>query len=70
VVAAGEFGAGFGIAGADCVACAQPGATNKRVAQDLRVVPNTVGKWRRRFVESRLEGLVDEDRPDGRLDHS
>ena len=45
------------------LACAEPGATNKQVAQDLRVAANTVGKWRRRFVESRLDGLVDEDRP-------
>ncbi len=43
--------------------CARPGATNKQVAQDLRVAVNTVGKWRRRFVESRLDGLLDEDRP-------
>jgi transposase/transposase-like protein len=45
------------------LACAQPGATNSGVARDLRISPNTVGKWRRRFVESRLDGLVDEDRP-------
>src|SRR5439155_10806362 len=45
------------------LACAEPGATNNQVAQDLRVAANTVGKWRRRFVESRLDGLLDEDRP-------
>jgi transposase len=45
------------------LACAEPGATNKDVAARLRVVPNTVGKWRRRFVESGLDGLMDEDRP-------
>jgi len=36
---------------------------NKYVARQLGVVPNTVNKWRRRFVASRLEGLVDEPRP-------
>jgi transposase len=45
------------------LACAEPGATNKQVAEELRVVANTVSKWRRRFVERRLDGLADEDRP-------
>lgn len=42
--------------------CAQ-GATNTRVAQRLRVTVQTVGKWRQRFIEQRLDGLVDAPRP-------
>jgi transposase len=39
------------------------GRTNQEVAADLKVWPQTVGKWRRRFVDKRLDGLVDEPRP-------
>ena len=39
------------------------GADNKTVADRLRVTPTTVGKWRSRFVERRLDGLSDEPRP-------
>jgi transposase len=44
------------------LACAQ-GQTNQAVARQERVTPQTVGKWRQRFVERRLDGLVDEPRP-------
>ena len=44
------------------LACAD-GATNKEVAERLGIWPQTVGKWRGRFVAKRLEGLSDEDRP-------
>jgi transposase len=43
------------------LACAE-GASNAEVAEALGVSRPTVGKWRSRFVESRLEGLVDEPR--------
>jgi transposase len=41
--------------------CAE-GLQNKEVAADLGFDENTVGKWRRRFAEHRLEGLRDEPR--------
>jgi transposase len=46
------------------LACAG-GKDNQSVAEELGVTPHTVGKWRRRFVENRLEGLHDEPRPGG-----
>src|SRR5690242_18562457 len=39
------------------------GKSNKEVAAEAGVWPQTVCKWRQRFVESRLDGLVDEPRP-------
>jgi transposase len=44
------------------LACAG-GQTNRGVAERERVTEQTVGKWRRRFIERRLDGLVDEPRP-------
>ena len=39
------------------------GLTNKAVAIELGVHEHTVGKWRRRFLKERIEGLSDEPRP-------
>lgn len=39
------------------------GADNKSVAAEMGCSAATVGKWRARFLESRLQGLADEDRP-------
>ncbi len=44
------------------LACAD-GLDNKLVAKRLRMTPQTVGRWRRRFVTDRLDGLYDEPRP-------
>jgi transposase len=44
------------------LACAE-GLENTQVAARLRICAATVGTWRRRFVERRLEGLADEPRP-------
>lgn len=44
------------------LACAE-GLDNKQVAARERVSQATVGKWRRRFVEFRLDGLSDDPRP-------
>jgi transposase len=43
----------------DCAA----GLSNQPAAARERVTAQTVGKWRRRFVERGLDGLLDEPRP-------
>ncbi len=42
--------------------CAE-GLTNTEVARQVQVRSQTVGKWRQRFVDRRLDGLLDEPRP-------
>ncbi len=44
------------------LACAT-GATNTEVADQMRVTRQTVGRWRVRFCNKRLDGLLDEPRP-------
>ncbi len=44
------------------VLCAK-GESNSDVAAQLRVTKQTVGKWRSRFLEKRIDGLLDEPRP-------
>src|SRR3954447_6332669 len=39
------------------------GVQSKVVAAELGVHEHTVGKWRRRFLSDRVEGLLDEVRP-------
>ena len=43
------------------LACAD-GESNTLVARQHRTTNQTVGKWRTRFIESRLDGLYDEPR--------
>ena len=48
------------------LACAEPGASNSRVAEALgvsRPTVATVATWRRRFAERGPDGLLDEPRP-------
>lgn len=39
------------------------GTRSKIVASESGVHEHTVGKWCRRFLKDRIEGLLDEDRP-------
>src|SRR5258707_10894359 len=52
---------GLGLRAGIILACVE-GEQSKVVAARLGIDPDTVGKWRRRFAEHRLEGLWDEPR--------
>lgn len=45
------------------VLAAADGLENKAIVETVGADANTVGKWRRRFAERRLDGLYDEPRP-------
>ena len=45
------------------VLAAADGLSNSEIAEQLGISRPTVTKWRNRFSESRLEGLLDEPRP-------
>jgi transposase len=45
------------------VVLAAEGMENKDICKRVSAAPNTVGKWRRRFAERRIDGLLDEPRP-------
>jgi len=45
------------------VLAAASGMENKAICVEVGADANTVGKWRRRFAASRLDGLLDEPRP-------
>jgi transposase len=42
---------------------AADGLSNKVIASELHTMQHTVSKWRRRYLESGLDGLLDEPRP-------
>ena len=48
---------------AHIVLASQQELSNGQIARQLRVTRGTVGKWRGRFANARLEGLLDEPRP-------
>src|ERR1700746_545609 len=45
------------------ILAAANGSTNTEIAARLGVIKQTVGKWRTRFLNKRLDGLLDEPRP-------
>lgn len=56
-----NIGAGMALRARIVLKCAE-GLDNVDVAEELGISNQTVGKWRRRFVSRRLDGLFDEPR--------
>jgi transposase len=56
-----KTGQGVALRARIVLACAQ-GAENREVAAQLSVDKDTVGRWRRRFLEHRIDGLLDAPR--------
>lgn len=56
-----KTGQGVALRARIVLACAQ-GAENREVAAQLSVDKDTVGRWRRRFIEHRIDGLLDAPR--------
>ena len=65
VVAAVEVGAVAGFAVEDHLELCRCRGQRDGGCAALGCTTATVGKWRRRFVEKRLDGLTDETRPGG-----
>jgi transposase len=42
---------------AEAILMAAEGTSNAEIARRLRIHPNIVGKWRKRFLKDRLRGL-------------
>lgn len=57
----GSIGAAMKLRASIVMLCAQE-RDSIDVAEELKVTEQTFGKWRRRFVERRLDGLFDEPR--------
>lgn len=45
------------------VLLAADGSSNTAIAQQLGITPQTVGKWRRRYLDQGVDGLLDGPRP-------
>jgi transposase len=53
---------GFALRANIILACAERGVSNLSIAKQLHISNLTVGKWRRRYAEHGIEGLVDAPR--------